>query len=192
MISRAHVSTNSGARKCPSGRLIGVCAVVAPVANTRRAPSIAANTGICSGGTCWSGESHPRPESPVAKTAAASRRVRACFARMTARLTESVRSGASLPSRENSSCWLSGSGSPVEVAGPSPSTKPRRERGSDGFRAPGTCVTSKLKSAMSSSHRTYILLRCRFVFNHVIAWLSVRKSKSDVHPGGLGALLPRR
>ena len=44
-------------------------------------------------------------------------------------------------------------------------------------RAPRRCVTS-------SSQQTYILFRCRFVLIHVIAWLSVRRSKSVQHPAG--------
>ncbi len=57
------------------------------------------------------------------------------------------------------------------------------------MREPGRCVTAKRKSSISSSQRTYFLLRCRFVLRHVIAWLSVRRSKSesDQQPAGRGA-----
>ena len=70
-------------------------------------------------------------------------------------------------------------GSPVDAAGPSPSAKPRSDSGSVGLHAQGRCVPSKRKSSISSSPWTYILLRCRFVFGHVITWFSVRRSKSD-------------
>jgi hypothetical protein len=45
----------------------------------------------------------------------------------------------------------------VDAVGPSPSAKPQRDSGSVGLRAPGRCVTPKLKSSISSSLRTYIL-----------------------------------
>ena len=51
---------------------------------------------------------------------------------------------------------------------------------------------SNRKSSISSSQRTYILFRCLFVFNHVIAWLSVLRSKSDQQPPGLGAPPPSK
>ncbi len=35
-------------------------------------------------------------------------------------------------------------------------------------------------------------LGSRFVFSHVIAWLSVRRSKSDQQPAGRGAPPPSR
>ena len=81
---------------------------------------------------------------------------------------------ASRPRREKSPCWLFASGSPVDAAGLSPPAKARRESrdsGSVGLREPGRCVTSKRKSSISSSQRTYImiLLRCLFVFSHLIA-----------------------
>jgi hypothetical protein len=63
----------------------------------------------------------------------ATRRVAAHPARTAA---SSAVHGASRPSRENrdSCCCFSGSGSPVDPAGPSPSPKPRRDSGSVGLR----------------------------------------------------------
>jgi hypothetical protein len=45
---------------------------------------------------------------------------------------------------------------------------------------PGRCVTSKRKFSISSSRRTNILstiFSCLFVLSHVVAWLSVSRSK---------------
>ena len=135
-------------------------------APTRRGPQTYSNTGGIPPPPLGLMEGIASPSSTSAKVAAATRR----FAAHPARMTESTaEAGASRPRRENSSCWLSGSGSPVDDAGPGPSAKPRRVSGSAGFRAPGRCVTSKRKSSISSSQRTHILFRCRFVFSHVIA-----------------------
>jgi hypothetical protein len=114
--------------------------------------------------------SQPAPAGAVDTPTSSSRRTRRPARSVSE--SNSANEGASRPSREKCSCWLSALASPVDVAGPSPSAKPRRDRGSVGLRAPGRCVTSKRKSSISSSQRTNILFRCLFVLSHVIAWLS--------------------
>ena len=162
-------------------------------AASRRVAAHVARTAASIDGT---GGSLRRPERSSASTSSSQRApaggVIAGADRRPACPASSAAAGASRPCREKSSCWLSASGAPVDSAGPLPSVKPRRDSGSVGLREPGRCVTSKWKSSISSSQRTYILFRCLFVLSHVIAWLSVRRSKSDQQPSGRGAPPPSR
>ena len=106
------------------------------------------------------------PPWTFAKADAAERRV---FAHPTRMDAGCAGVGTSRPSREKSSCRLSGSGSPVDAAGPSPPAQLPRDRGSVVFREPGWRVTSKRGSSISPGHGTCIFFRCRFVLLHAIA-----------------------
>ena len=187
----------------PAGRVEGIASPSWVLANVAAAAHrVAAHVARTAASIDGTGTAPFRPERSAVSTSSSQRALAGGAAagvvlgprtRRPARTASSAAwADASRPSREKSSCWLSAAGSPVTAAGPSPSVKPRRDSGSDGLRAPGRCVTSKRKSSISSSQRTYILFRCRFVFSHVIAWLSVRRSKSVQQPPGRGAPPPSR
>ena len=83
---------------------------------------------------------------------------------------------------------------PVDCPGPSPLANPRGDSGSIGLRAPGRSrvVRQVEEEVLDLVEPAGVQFRCRFVLSHVIASLSVRRSKSVQHPAGRGAPPPSR
>ena len=141
--STARVWTKVGDRKRSSAGTGGVGAVVVPVPRCSSVPAKVTNM-LADGGSDEGPARRvgrmPATRRSAVKAADAAWRLASQPARTEARAADI---GASLPRREKSSSWLSGSGSPVVGAGPAPSRKLRRDSGSVGFLAPERCVTLK-------------------------------------------------